>query len=159
MTDQKSGLMAALAGVTMLFAAFTSAYIVRRGLSADWVSLKAPVLAYASLAPLVGISVALGSARRRGAAGFLTAGVVLGSLVCVMQLYAWRQFKDVGPAPAFFFVISGAFLVFVAGGVAALLHLLLRGAPTESTIATHFYYWVYLSVLWMYLLVYFSFWK
>ena len=158
-TDQKSGLIAGLAGVTMLFAALTSAYIVRRGISADWVSLQLPASVYASLLPLAGASAVLGVARRSASTSLLTAAVILGGLVCIMHLFAWRQFHGGGPGAAFFFVISAAFLLFVIGGIVGLLDLTLRRSRPTSTIGAHFYYWLYLSVLWIYVLVYFTFWN
>jgi cytochrome c oxidase subunit 3 len=159
MTDQKSGLIAGFAGITMLFAAFTSAYIVRRGISADWVSLTLPAPVYASLLPLAGVSILLGMVRRSPSTGQLTAAAILGGLVCVMQLFSWRQFNGAGPGAAFYYVISAAFLLFVVGGVAGLLDAILRRSRPESMIAAHFYYWLYLSALWLYVLVYFTIWN
>jgi hypothetical protein len=69
-----------------------------------------------------------------------------------MQLYGWRQIDGAGPATAFFFVISGAFLILMICGVMALLR-------RASTVVSHFYYWLYLSALWIYLLLYFTFWN
>jgi cytochrome c oxidase subunit 3 len=157
--EHKSGLISGLAGITMLFAAFTSAYVVRRGISADWVSLRLPASVYASLLPLAGASAVLGVARRSASTSLLTAAVILGGLVCIMHLFAWRQFHGGGPGAAFFFVISAAFLLFVLGGVVGLLDLTLRRSRVTSMIAAHFYYWLYLSALWIYILVYFTFWN
>ena len=75
----------------MLFAALTSAYVVRRGISTDWVRLPLPALLYASLAPIVGTTAVLGVARHRSSvAGFLFAGVALGR--------ARLRFTDIGLA-------------------------------------------------------------
>jgi cytochrome c oxidase subunit 3 len=145
MAEQRSGLIAGLSGITMLFAAFTSAYVVRRGISSDWVSLQLPGVIYASALPLAASSIALGAGRR-------SIGAVMGAGACIMQLYGWRQIDGAGPATAFFFVISGAFLILMICGVMALLR-------RASSVASHFYYWLYLSALWIYLLLYFTFWN
>ena len=132
--------MAGLAAITMLFAAFTSAYVVRRGVSADWLGLSLPSIAYANLGPLAATSVILTMGRRRGSMNaFLAGGAAFGLLACVCQIVAWRSVSDVGPATAFFRVISGGFLVFLIVGVAALLYRLYRGGSSiSSTYSTGF---------------------
>ncbi len=158
MAEARSGLIAALSAITMLFAALTSAYVVRRGISTDWVRLPLPALLYASLAPIAGTTAVLAVARHRSSvAGFLFAGVALGVLGCVLQIWAWRSIGDIGPATAFIHVISAAFLVFVMAGVAGLLLLIWRGR--RSSISSHLFYWVYLCGLWAYLLIFLSFWS
>jgi cytochrome c oxidase subunit 3 len=152
MTEGKSGLIAGVAAITMLFAAFLSAYLVRRGISTDWVPLELPLMMYASLLPLVGTSALVGLARRRSA--LLGAGAILGTLVCAMQVYACRQLNLVGPAASFYLVISAAFLVFLIGGVVGLLYSTFR---RSGAVTSHFYYWVYLSALWTSLLAYLTF--
>jgi cytochrome c oxidase subunit 3 len=159
MIESRSGLIAGLAGITMLFAAFTSAYVVRRGISADWVSLRLPGSAYISVLPLAGASIALGVARRNGSVVLLLISAVLGAIVCVIQLCTWRQIDNSGPAAAFYFVISAAFLLFVTGGVVALVRLISRRSRDARTAPAHFYYWVYLSALWIYVLLYLTFWN
>ena len=53
-----------LAASTMLFAAFTSAMVVRRGLSDDWVSMPKPPILLVNTAILLASSLALELARR-----------------------------------------------------------------------------------------------
>lgn len=151
--------MAGLAAITMLFAAFTSAYVVRRGFSADWLGLSLPSIAYANLGPLAATSVILAVGRRRGSMinVFLAGGATFGLLACVCQILAWRSASEVGPATAFFRVISGFFLVFLIVGVAALLYRTYR--PCGSSISSHLLYWLYLCGLWIYLLIFLSVWS
>ena len=59
-----TGLFVLLAASTMLFAAFTSAMVVRRGLSDDWVSMPKPPILLVNTAILLASSVALDLARR-----------------------------------------------------------------------------------------------
>src|SRR5437763_3227382 len=59
-----TGLYVLLAASTMLFAAFTSAMVVRRGLSDDWVSMPKPPILLLNTAILLASSVTLEVARR-----------------------------------------------------------------------------------------------
>jgi cytochrome c oxidase subunit 3 len=59
-----TGLMVLLAAVVMFFAALTSAYIVRRGLSNDWVTTRMPQVLWLNTAALLASSVVLELARR-----------------------------------------------------------------------------------------------
>ena len=54
-----TGVMMLLAAVTMLFAAFTSAMVVRRGLSGDWISTPPPGILWVNTVVLVGSSLLL----------------------------------------------------------------------------------------------------
>ena len=60
-----TGLLVLLAAVTMMFAALTSAFVVRRGLSNDWVHLEIPRMLWLNTAVLLLSSAVLESARRR----------------------------------------------------------------------------------------------
>src|SRR3954451_12603205 len=82
-----TGLWVLLAASTMLFAAFTSAMVVRRGLSDDWVSTPKPPILLVNTGILLASSIALEIARRAlksGAwakfNGWCTAGTFLGIL-------------------------------------------------------------------------------
>src|SRR5215475_14573810 len=93
-----TGLYVLLAASTMLFAAFTSAMVVRRGLSDDWVSTPKPPILLFNTGILLASSVALEIARRAlksgGRArfnGWWTAGTALGVLFLGGQVLAWNQ--------------------------------------------------------------------
>src|SRR4051794_13804815 len=58
------GLYILLAASTMLFAAFTSAMVVRRGMSDDWVPIHKPAVLWVNTGVLLASSVALELARR-----------------------------------------------------------------------------------------------
>ena len=82
-----TGLMVVLAAVVMFFAAFTSAMVVRRGLSNDWISTPLPWVLWLNTAVLLASSAVLELARnalkanRRDAFNrYWTAGSVLGVL-------------------------------------------------------------------------------
>src|SRR5947208_215830 len=64
-----TGLMVLLAAVVMFFAALTSAFIVRRGLSDDWISTAIPAVLWFNTAVLLASSAVLELARRALKAG------------------------------------------------------------------------------------------
>ena len=131
------GVAALLAAITMLFAAFSSAYIVRRGLTNDWTPLTLPRLIW--IAP-----VALLFARSRAA-------LPLGIIAMTVVIESCRESSARGPAAAFFFVFSGAFLLCMFGGVAATA----LGAGSRGVRV----YWLYLAGLWCWLLLLMEIWR
>src|ERR1700724_3183649 len=83
-----TGLYVLLAASTMVFAALTSALVVRRGLSDDWTSMAKPPILWVNTAVLLASSAALEMARRALKAGvrgrvntWWTMGTGLGLLV------------------------------------------------------------------------------
>jgi cytochrome c oxidase subunit 3 len=125
-----------LAASTMLFAAFTSAMVVRRGLSDDWVSMPKPPILLVNTVILLASSVALEVARRalkhRGRArfnGWWTAGTALGMLFLGGQALAWSQlnsasvFISTNPSSSFFYVLTVAHAAHLLGGVSALFYV------------------------------------
>jgi cytochrome c oxidase subunit 3 len=172
-----TGLMVLLAAVVMFFAALTSAFIVRRGLSNDWISTQLPSVVWFSTAVLVASSVLLEFARRALRAGqresfnrLWIAGSALGGLFLVGQYVAWLQLKAQGiylatnPSSSFFYVLTAAHAVHLIGGVLALLYvtvqaLRLRLGPGKRTaIDVCAMYRHFLDGLWIYLLVLFLVW-
>jgi cytochrome c oxidase subunit 3 len=164
------GLWLFLGTVTMLFVGFTSAYLVRRG-SADWRPLAVPAMLWWNTAAIAASSVTLEVARRRlrgwapaGAVPWVAATGVLGALFAVGQVLAWRAlaargfYLETNPHHAFFYVLTGAHLVHLAGGLvwfAVVLSRVRRLAyvPGEDGLGLFATYWHFLAALWMYLLV------
>src|SRR4029077_11464337 len=98
-----TGLYVLLAASTMVFAALTSALVVRRGLSDDWLSMPKPPILWVNTAVLLVSSFALQMARRalRSGArtkfnGWWTAGTALGMAFLCGQVIAWKQLNDGG---------------------------------------------------------------
>src|SRR5271155_4351104 len=60
-----TGIWVALAGITMTFAAFTSALIVRQGGAVDWRHISLPPVLYLNTLVIIGSSFTLEIARRR----------------------------------------------------------------------------------------------
>ncbi len=164
------GLLVGLGGITMLFAAFTSAYIVRSG-GADWVALELPPILWLNTVLIALSSGTLEAARRAFRAGRLAsfrswsaATAALGTGFLAGQYAGWLQLNEAGvflqshPKSSFFFVLTGVHGVHLVAGVIALLALfglaatgrLVPGrsdAPALTAI-----YWHFTGGLWLYLL-------
>jgi cytochrome c oxidase subunit 3 len=168
------GLWMFLGTVTMLFAAFTSAYVVRRS-GADWQPLRLPPVLWVNTAILLGSSLALEAARRLGPGrhsipvrvAYLIA-LTLGIAFLAGQAVAWRQLVAAGlylpsnPSSSFFFMLTGAHAVHVVAAVGvvawgtAVTWTVARRDPVRWSMATdvcclfsHFLFgvWLYLLAL------------
>jgi cytochrome c oxidase subunit III len=167
-----TGLLVLLAAVVMFFAALTSAFIVRRGLSNDWVRTEMPQLLWLNTVALLVSSAALEMARRALKAGrresftrLWIAGSALGVLFLVGQYAAWLQLRSQGiylatnPSSSFFYVLTAAHAIHLIGGVTALAYvsvqaLRLRLGPGKRTVIdVSAVYWHFLDGLWVYLLL------
>jgi cytochrome c oxidase subunit 3 len=168
---KKLGLWAAMGSVTMLFAAFTSAYIVRSA-GTDWVPLQMPPLLWVNTAVLLLSSVTMEIARRHfdhwkpvAFRKWIFVTAVLGSLFLVGQIAAWQQLAEQGiylsshPHSSFFYVLTGVHGAHLFAGVLALLYVLMLAAryrltPGDSAApALAATYWHFVDLLWLYLLV------
>ena len=168
-----TGLISSIAATTMLLAALTSAYIVRRGLGSDWQPLRLPfvvpggvlLLAFGSFAFEMGRH-ACQAGRESAFARSWFSGVALGTAFVLAQVYGWKQISRTGismatsPAAAFVFVLTGLFVTLVIGALAALIWSGFRITRVNSQtgykrLAITAYYWHYLACLWIYLVILF----
>lgn len=158
----------------MMFAALTSAYIVKSG-QAGWHEVKTPTIFFYSTAVLLLSSLAIQMAqlsfKKRSMAVFrslLLVVVVLGVAFVVMQYkgfqWLWERgvhFEGSSGAGQFLYIIFGLHGLHVIGGVVAMIVLLLRqyigSSRTYSTtpIEIMSIYWHFVDVLWIYLFVFF----
>jgi len=172
-----TGLYVLLAASTMLFAAFTSAMVVRRGLGDDWVSMPKPPILLVNTGILLASSVALEVARRALRAGgrakfngWWTAGTALGMLFLAGQAVAWNQLNSASvlisnnPSNSFFYVLTVSHAVHLLGGVSALFYVdiqalrLSLGPAKRTAIDISAIFWHFLDGLWLYLMVLIYFW-
>jgi cytochrome c oxidase subunit 3 len=93
----------ALVGISMLFIAFTSAYIVRSGLGNDWAAIGLPPLLWWNTALLLISSFTMEQSRkalnqglRAALNGWVTATALLGTLFLAGQVLAWQQLAAKG---------------------------------------------------------------
>jgi len=172
-----TGLFVLLAATTMVFSALVSAFVVRRGISEDWISLVKPPILWANTVILLASSLVLDFARRalkkRDRSAFnlwWTVATVLGILFLAGQAYAWRELRQAGvfiatnPASSFFYVLTASHAVHLLGGVTALVYVdvqalrLQLGPAKRTAIDVSAIFWHFLDVLWMCLMVLFYVW-
>ena len=168
----RTGLWMGLAAIVMLFAAFTSALVVRKGMSSDWVSTTLPPVIYLNTFILLSSSLTLEISRRSLKAGFgvrferwLYATVVLGVAFVACQLLAWRQLASRGvylatnPSSSFFYLLTAAHGVHLLGGIVALFYLVFRApsvvASQQRPVSVELtaIYWHFMDALWVYILL------
>jgi cytochrome c oxidase subunit 3 len=159
-----------LAGIVMFFMALTSSFLVRKGLGTDWVAISLPpVLWFNSLVLLVS-SATVQVAGRRLEAGdgqsfryWWGLTIALGLLFLIGQVIAWRQlaaqgvFLSSNPDSSFFYLLTAAHGVHLAGGILALLYVAFRrwrrSRITQATAAALAgIYWHFMDGLWLFLL-------
>jgi cytochrome c oxidase subunit 3 len=156
-----------LATILMLFAAFTSAYVVRRS-GSDWASIDLPQMLWVNTAVLIASSLALEGGRRARSRGRsvsarwgLSVAIGLGLLFLVGQLTVWRELVGRGvylptsPHSAFVYILSGIHGLHILAGLLLLVYTLTkmdRRAATRLLMASATF-WHFLAVLWIYLFV------
>jgi cytochrome c oxidase subunit 3 len=158
-----------LGTVVMLFAAFTSAYVVRKS-GADWVPVHLPPLLWINTVVLVASSITLEFGRRPGmsARAASTAIAITGGLALLFfagQLQAWRTLARAGvylptnPASSFFYILTGVHgvhLLVASGFLAYLLARTVRqtdGASWPYLAGLVSTVWHFLTAVWIYLLL------
>ena len=168
----RTGMWMALAAIVMLFAAFTSALVVRKGGSRDWAPIALPPILYFNTLILLASSVALEISRRELAAGMvrrfkvsLDAAAILGVAFIGGQFIAWTQlaahgvFLATNPSSSFFYLLTGAHAVHLLGGITALFYLvwrapdLIAGLKKPVAVDVTAIYWHFMDGLWIYLLL------
>ncbi len=149
MQRSKTAVTLLLIAVGMVFAALTSAMVVRRGLGGDWRALPLTSLSLFNLIILAASSVTLEVAQRRNLRHLRVVAFSLGAVFVLLQLVVWRDLSLAGfsiatnPSSSFFYLISALHGVHLLGGLAAL-------ALTRAIAAT--WYWHGMSILWAYLI-------
>jgi len=153
----------------MLFAAYTSAYLVRRG-EGNWVMFDLPAV-FAFTTGIIALSSitmqwALISAKKDNQGNlkialYLTLG--LGIAFMAGQWIGWQQLISQGihlvgnPSESFVYVISGLHLFHMFGGIAFLIAVLIKTFQLKIT-AKNFLivnlcstFWHFLGAMWIYL--------
>ena len=173
----RTGVWVGLAAITMSFAAFTSALIVRQSTANDWHHLTIPSIVFFNTVVLLASSITLEIARRRVAEfargttanrstplAWLSATLLLGFVFVTGQYIAWQQLRAEGlylasnPNSSFFYVLTAIHVLHVLGGLAGLMrviYILRRPVLSlrRSTMDATSYYWHFMGVLWMYVLL------
>ena len=174
----RTGIWIALAPILMMFTAFSSAYIVRRGLGNDWQTLELPGILWLNTTLLAASSLTLEKARAclaRGLApGFnrwWSVTTALGVAFLLGQLVAWWQLARSGvflasnPSSSFFYLLTAAHGLHLLGGEVALLYVASQAvragvAPARRTVVdVTAIYWHFLGGLWVFLFLLLLLWR
>jgi len=157
----------------MLFAGFTSAYIVRRG-EGEWVVFELPIMFMLNTGVVVLSSVFMQWAYLAAKKDELNQtkiglglAIVLGTLFCIMQYWGWSQmvynsiyFGFANPSGSFVYVITGLHMAHVIIGILYITIIFIqtfrfkvhkkaiRGIAMCNT------YWHFVGILWIYLYVF-----
>ena len=173
MHPHKFTLWIAIGSITMMFAGFTSAYIVKSN-QAGWDPIQMPKIFYLSTAVIIASSISIYLAQKAMAAREMARYRLLVSVTAVLGLAfvatqfigfseLWANkitFKD-SVAGSFFYIITGVHALHVVGGIIALVVLFLRAYNTKkkfystTPVETAGLYWHFVDLLWIYLFVFF----
>ncbi|MDP4579102.1 MAG: cytochrome c oxidase subunit 3 [Saprospiraceae bacterium] len=171
---QKFALLVSCASVVMLFAALTSAYVVRQA-AGNWLEFPMPVLFLYSTLTLIVSSLTLHFSYK----GFLAGNVksykylllltfALGVLFIYLQYKGWMALVSMGvelgtnPSGSFLYVLSGLHAAHILGGLAAvfvaILHAFILPYEVSAKRKLRFemtqIYWHFVDILWIYLIVF-----
>jgi len=174
----KLGVWIGIGGIVMLFAAFTSAMVVRSGLGEDWRAIELPRVLWLSTGILLISSVSIEKARRAmwreqsaDLRRWMTVTAILGALFLASQLVAWQQLASRGvfvatnPSSSFFYLLTAAHGVHLLGGLLTLGYVTLRVWrssywPTRAAaVEAAALYWHFMDGLWVYLLALLMVWR
>jgi len=172
MNPKKFALWIFMGTIVMLFAAFTSAYIVRQS-EGNWLNFELPSILYFSTAILIISSATMHwayiSARRDNMAMLKVAtGVtlLLGIFFLLAQFSGWRSLVEQGvyfvgnPAGSFLYILTGLHALHIVSGLIFLLILLYSvinyrvHSKRMLLMEMGSTYWHFLDILWVYLLIF-----
>ncbi len=166
------GLWVACGSIMMMFAAFTSAYVVRHA-AGNWLEFPLPGVFYANTAVIILSSITLHRSFNAFKTGnermykiLLLITFFLGLTFIVLQYQGWMELAQMGvmldgnPSGSFVYVISGIHAAHVLGGLAALGIALMHAYTLKYEVTPKrkvrftltLTYWHFVDFLWVYLL-------
>lgn len=173
----KFALWVAMASILMMFAGFTSAYIVKRS-DSNWLEFKLPPIFWASTVAILLSSLTIHLAGKSFKARqmkqyrlLMTSTVILGLLFTILQWFGFDYLQDHGvklignnsnPAGSFLGVITGVHMLHVLGGVVVLLVMFYkaynRRTINYSSVSLEVVttYWHFVDAIWIYLFIFFN---
>lgn len=161
-----------ITSIVMLFAALTSAYIVRQS-EGNWLDFQLPSIFYINTLILLVSSLtmhfAVVSAKKDNIEKvkvwlFVTTG--LGIIFLIAQIFAWEQLVEINvyfvgnPAGSFVYVLTGLHGFHIVSGLVFLIIVLIRTfqykvhSKSLTSIQNLATYWHFLDGLWLYLLIF-----
>lgn len=163
-----------IAGMVMLFAALTSAYLVRKG-QGNWQAFHIPLIFWVNTGAIILSSVTMQISvkafskydvqKYRRA---LLATLGLGTFFLIGQVVGWQQLDRGGihltgnPSGSYLYVISGVHAAHIAAGVLILFFAVLKSffRPFNPNRLINLQitatYWHFVDILWIYLFIFFQ---
>ena len=173
----KFTLWVAMASILMMFAGFTSAYIVKRS-DTNWLEFKFPPVFWVSTAVIllssVTVQLAVSAFKNRNMKQYrslITLTAFLGVLFIVLQGVGFYYLEQHGvkligsnsnPSASFLGVITGMHMLHVLGGIVVLSVMFARAySRTQKSynsvpIEIASTYWHFVDAIWIYLLIFFN---
>jgi len=170
----KFALWIAMASITMMFGAFTSACIVRQA-AGNWLEFDLPRIFFVSTVVLLVSSLTLHTSFRSYVAGqesrykgFLTLSFILGIAFLILQYQGWIDLFSVGidlkgnPSGSFLYVLTGIHALHIIGGLAAMVVGVMVAYTRKFKVTQKrkinfeltLQYWHFVDLLWVYLLIF-----
>lgn len=174
----QTGVWVGIAAITMSFAAYSSALVVRQGANPDWVHFTLPPILFFNTLVVVASSVTLYMAHARSGAivdrsasvgaidaphlTWLYVTIFLGFSFLAGQIMAWRNLAGQGltlassPSSSFFYLLTAMHGLHLLGGLTGILYVVYRVRRSSEVRAVRAYnaaslYWHFMTVLWLYL--------
>ena len=168
----KFALWMSLASITMMFVAFTSAYMVKQA-AGNWLDFAIPSIFYISTVVLLLSSLTIHFGYKAYSAGnkksykiLLLVSLILGVTFVVLQYNGWMELFGTGVdlkrnvSASFVYLITGVHAAHILGGIAAIAIATLRAFVLKFKVTEKrklglsliCQYWHYVDVLWIYLL-------
>lgn len=171
------GLYLLLVSSTMVFLAMLAAFVMRRSIAVDWVSMPKPPVLWWNTGVLLASSALLEKARRKLQSSnrvafnwWWTSATALGILFLLGQGLAWRQLKNEGlfiasnPSTSFFYILTATHAAHLLGAIAAVVYVdvaALRfslGPAKRTVIDASAIFWHFLDGMWLCLMALFYIW-
>ncbi|HRG68328.1 MAG TPA: cytochrome c oxidase subunit 3 [Saprospiraceae bacterium] len=170
----KFGLWIGMASITMMFAALTSAYLVRRP-AGNWYEFKLPVQFFISTLIIIASSFTMewaykslkGNKQKQYNYGIVLT-FILGIVILVAQILSWKALMatgitiDLSVSGSFLYALSGIHAAHVVGGIAAIMACVANAFLLSFTVSPMRLlkidlvrqYWHFVDILWIYLLLF-----
>jgi len=170
----KFALWIGMASITMMFGAFTSAYVVRQA-QGNWLEFELPQIFFVSTIVLLISSLTLHTSyksfiqqQETKYKTLLVISLILGIAFLMLQYQGWMNLFSIGidlkgnPSGAFLYVLTGIHALHILGGLAAMLVGVLTAYSRKYKVTqrrkTNFeltlQYWHFVDFLWVYLLIF-----
>jgi cytochrome c oxidase subunit 3 len=167
-----TGVKVAIVAIVMLFAALTGLMMLRKGVSQEWAETSLPNVIYLNSVILLVSSLTLEFSRASLTAGFSRRFVIwlyttlgLGVGFIAGQITVWHDLAERGiymasdPSSSFFYLLTGAHALHLAGGIIALVVLVIEarkiasGVKSRALLDATAIYWHFMYGLWTYILL------